>query len=197
MPMECFSKEEEVYLHSSGSRGISQKKMEWLESIIALLQQRHIPPRTSQLILQVLQSGGSENIAMARMMLDDIGLSLPPMPVELDGNDKFLNTGYCLQYVGRSLHMEEIWVGMAVRIIQESNQDTQQNSGLEDLHGYVGQVVKIDLVKEIAFVEFQDNEKNIYQRWWFRPSQLVAVCVDESILFGYGSKIDFIKKKHR
>ena len=118
-------------------------------------------PRTSQLILQVLQSGGSENIAMARMMLDDIGLSLPPMPVELDGNDKFLNTGYCLQYVGRSLHMEEIWVGMAVRIIQESNQDTQQNSGLEDLHGYVGQVVKIDLVKEIAFVEFQDNEKNI------------------------------------
>ena len=70
--------------------------MEWLESVILLLQQRHIPPRTSQLILQVLQSWGAENAAMARMMLDDIGLSLPEMLVELHANSKFLRTGYCL-----------------------------------------------------------------------------------------------------
>ena len=59
-PTECFSMEEEIYLQSSNNRGISRKKMEWLESVILLLQQRNIPPRTSQLILQVLQSGGQK-----------------------------------------------------------------------------------------------------------------------------------------
>ena len=36
-PHECYSKEEEMYLHSTGSKGVSQKKMEWLQNIIVLL----------------------------------------------------------------------------------------------------------------------------------------------------------------
>ena len=188
-PNECFSREEEMYLQSSDNRGISRKKMEWLESVILLLQQRHIPPRTSQLILQVLQSGGAENAAMARMMLDDIGLTLPEMPVELHANSKFLRTGYCLHYVGRSLQFNEIWRGMPVRIIEENTRDAQPISGLEHLYGHVGQVIEVDHIKKIALVEFQDNEKNVYLRWWFKPSQLVPVSIQESIMFGYGIKV--------
>ena len=148
-PNECFSREEEMYLQSSDNRGISRKKMEWLESVILLLQQRHIPPRTSQLILQVLQSGGAENAAMARMMLDDIGLSLPEMPVELHADSKFLRTGYCLHYVGRSLQFNEVWRGMPVRIIEENTRDAQPISGLEHLYGHVGQVIEVDNIKKL------------------------------------------------
>ena len=86
---------------------VYRAKMEWLESVILLLQQRHIPPRTSQLILHIT-IWGAENAAMARMMLDDIGLTLPEMPVELHADSKFLRTGYCLHYVGRSLQFNEV-----------------------------------------------------------------------------------------
>ena len=123
------------------------------------------------------------------MMLDDIGLSLPEMPVELHANSKFLRTGYCLHYVGRSLQFNEIWRGMPVRIIEENTRDTQPISGLEHLYGHVGQVIEVDNIKKIALVEFQDNEKNVYRRWWFKPSQLVSVSTQESIMFGYGIKV--------
>ena len=124
------------------------------------------------------------------MMLDDIGLTLPEMPVELHADSKFLRTGYCLHYVGRSLQFNEIWRGMPVRIIEENTRDAQPISGLEHLYGHVGQVVEVDNIKKIALVEFQDNEKNVYRRWWFKPSQLVSVSIQESIMFGYGIKVE-------
>ena len=51
-------------------------------------------------------------------------------------------------------------------------------------------MVKVDHIKKIALVEFQDNEKNVYRRWWFKPSQLVSVSIQESIMFGYGIKVE-------
>ena len=128
------------------------------------------------------------------MMLDDIGLTLPAMPVELDANSNFLRTGYCLHYVGRSLQFNEIWRGMPVRIIEENARDIQMPTpGFEQLYGHIGQVIEADELKKLTLVEFQDNEKNVYQRWWFKPSQLVSVCVQESIMFGYGIKVDLSK----
>ena len=78
---------------------------------------------------------------------------------------------------------------MPVRIIEENTRDTQPISGLEHLYGHVGQVIEVDNIKKIALVEFQDNEKNVYRRWWFKPSQLVSVSTQESIMFGYGIKV--------
>eukprot|EP00948_MAST-09A_sp_MAST-9A-sp1_P000483 g483.t1 len=50
---------------------------EWLQAVDQMLRGHRVLPSTRELILQVLQVGGSENIAMARVMLEDIGLRLP------------------------------------------------------------------------------------------------------------------------
>jgi len=44
------------------------------------LQQRRVPEALAQQIFGLLQAGGENNEAMARVLLDDYGMQLPPRP---------------------------------------------------------------------------------------------------------------------
>lgn len=66
---------------SSGQASASSAAVdEWLATIDRRLRERRVPGATRRAIEELLREGGETNLAIARTMLDDVRISLPPRP---------------------------------------------------------------------------------------------------------------------
>lgn len=60
----------------------SSSNEEWLREVELQMRSRHAPSGSVDTVLNLLRQGGENNMAMVRIMLDDLNMSLPPRPSE-------------------------------------------------------------------------------------------------------------------